>query len=79
MKCKHAILQVRLLRRVPVLHYRRTRHAAVAQSTLDVDFPPYSILNKGAAYDLRFYDVYKVVRMPYERRDEGNLQCSPSH
>ena len=71
-------LQVRLLSRVPVLHYRRISHAVVAQSTPDVEFPPYSILSKGAAYDLRFYDVYKAVRMPYERRDEGKLQYSPS-
>ena len=40
---------------------------------MDVDFPPYTIVSKGMQYDLRFYDVYKVVRMPYERRDEGKL------
>lgn len=50
----------------------------MAQSTPDVEFPPYTILSKGAQYDLRFYDIYTVIRMPYERRDEGRLLFSSS-
>ena len=52
---------------------RTKRHCTRAQVATDVDFPPYTIVSKGLHYDLRFYDVYKVVRMPYERRDEGKL------
>ena len=52
---------------------RTSRHCTRAQVATDVDFPPYTIVSKGLHYDLRFYDVYKVVRMPYERRDEGKL------
>ena len=52
---------------------RTSRHCVRAQVATDVDFPPYTIVSKGLHYDLRFYDVYKVVRMPYERRDEGKL------
>ena len=52
---------------------RTSRQCIRAQVATDVDFPPYTIVSKGLHYDLRFYDVYKVVRMPYERRDEGEL------
>jgi hypothetical protein len=37
------------------------------------EFPPYHVLQKGAAYDLRFYEVYPVVEMDYQRREEGYL------
>ena len=65
------VLQVRPLRKPQGSDCRLGSYVVAAQSTADVDFPPYSILNKGSGYDLRFYNVYKVVRMPYERRDEG--------
>ncbi len=65
------VLQVRPLRKPQGPNCRLGSRIVVAQSTADVDFPPYSILNKRSEYDLRFYNVYKVVRMPYERRDEG--------
>ena len=52
---------------------RTSRRCIRAQVATDADFPPYTIVSKGLHYDLRFYDVYKVVRMPYERRDEGKL------
>ena len=38
-----------------------------------VDFPPYSVVSKAARYDLRFFEAYTVVRMAYERRDEGYI------
>lgn len=65
--------QIRTVRRTQSSIRRYRTYARAAQSTADVDFPPYSILNKGSEYDLRLYDVYKVVRMPYERRDEGYI------
>ncbi|BDA49988.1 hypothetical protein COCOBI_15-1160 [Coccomyxa sp. Obi] len=36
-------------------------------------FPPYTIVSKQSNYDLRFFDAYPVIRMPYERRDEGYI------
>lgn len=42
-------------------------------TTSDPEFPPYKVLSKGSAYDLRFYEVYPVVEMDYSRREEGYL------
>ena len=67
------VLQGRPTRKRQKSSQRFSGHATAAQSIADVDFPPYSILNKGSGYDLRLYDNYKVVRMPYERRDEGDF------
>lgn len=48
------------------------------QQAPSIDFPPSSLVSKGSTYDLRFFDAYPVVRMPYERRDEGELAPLPS-
>jgi hypothetical protein len=47
--------------------------AAVPGTVENPEFPPYRVLQKGAAYDLRFYEVYPVVEMDYQRREEGYL------
>jgi hypothetical protein len=46
---------------------------AAAGTTDNPEFPPYQVLQKGTAYDLRFYEVYPVVEMDYQRREEGYL------
>lgn len=51
---------------------RRGRYSALQQvRAAAVEFPPYTIFKKGSIYDLRFFDPYPVIRMAYERRDEG--------
>lgn len=47
--------------------------AAQPGTTDNPEFPPYRVLQKGSAYDLRFYEVYPVVEMDYQRREEGYL------
>ena len=47
--------------------------AAAPGTTSNPEFPPYQVLQKGNAYDLRFYQVYPVVEMDYQRREEGYL------
>jgi hypothetical protein len=42
-------------------------------TTENPEFPPYQVLQKGAAYDLRFYEVFPVVECDYQRREEGYL------
>jgi hypothetical protein len=42
-------------------------------TTDNPEFPPYRVLQKGAAYDLRFFEVFPVVEMDYQRREEGYL------
>ena len=34
-------------------------------------FPPYTVVAKTPAYDLRLYSAHAVARTPYMRRDEG--------
>lgn len=50
---------------------------AVAQqqpgTTDNPEFPPYQVLQKGTAYDLRFYEVFPVVECDYQRREQGYL------
>jgi len=51
---------------------RRDRGSALQQvRAAAVEFPPYTVFKKGSIYDLRFFDPYPVIRMAYERRDEG--------
>lgn len=45
---------------------------STAQSSA-VSFPPYTIFKQTKQYDLRLYDVYPVVEVQYQRRDEGYL------
>lgn len=42
-------------------------------TTDNPEFPPYQVLQKGTAYDLRFYEVFPVVECDYQRREEGYL------
>lgn len=43
-----------------------------AASSGQPEFPPYSVIKRGA-YDLRLYETYAVVQTAYLRRDEGFL------
>ena len=38
-----------------------------------MEFPPYTVISKGKGYDLRLFEATTVVRMQYERRDEGYI------
>lgn len=44
--------------------------SAPAPSLPTTQFPPYQVIYKTSDYDLRLYEVYPVVTMPYERREE---------
>ncbi|CAL8465489.1 g5025 [Coccomyxa elongata] len=54
--------------------HRRHQCALCAQQLgSNTIFPPYTVVSNQTKYDLRFFDAYPVIRMPYERRDEGYI------
>jgi len=42
-----------------------------SQADQTPELPPFTTIARGAAYTLRLYDVYPVVEMQYEQRQEG--------
>lgn len=61
--------------KIPTGGFGRSRSGFVlrASSNSGVQFPPYKIVVTKPEYSLRLYEAYPVVKMRYERRDEGFL------